>query len=392
MKDIILGVGCYDDRSNSKYWVLTEEQDNNNWRVIKLSEQPIEIRENENQEILVFDEYLFTVKPYYHELADRIGKNSKVCGFDCGKYNKELYGPCTSKFKKISSAGIVAGALILPALPFVAMQNISEGKGVNLISYEIDDIKIRRVVSKVKPHIDNYLAQKKLAEEYLSKKVEVRPIIKDHSGFYKENSGWDNLFKVVKNVNGFSDSANIAKFEYDLKFITKSNKLWNTSISQNQYSLTYKEEGYVLNPVIEIHNRHFDTYHVDKEFKNDDIFFKINKIIATSYYKDDKISFDYQIINNSNSYIYIKTISFYINGRVLTKNDINEKLPPEIYENKHIDFIDHIAYDYLSVDITKDEASSKDLKIAVAISYILNDKEKSLYEKVEDKIIEFITF
>lgn len=86
------------DKLDEGYYVLIEEADDE-WRVKKISDEPIARRLNERQEIIFFSKDMDYVQPYFEKIEYY---NKEVGTFECTPFfddekNESAYTPCNSK-------------------------------------------------------------------------------------------------------------------------------------------------------------------------------------------------------------------------------------------------------------------------------------------------------
>lgn len=91
-------------KSQSGFYFVLIENNDDVWKIIDIKETPIERRAKKNQEILKVDESYGEVNPYFANMAAE--HSSKI--YTCNKiYDANIYSPCTSALVKAKDKGML---------------------------------------------------------------------------------------------------------------------------------------------------------------------------------------------------------------------------------------------------------------------------------------------
>lgn len=375
----------YPSRGNyyTGFYSLLQKVDGK-WTVVELSGSPIN-RTNSYQEVVYFN----------------FDKNYFSPVFNSGVYFRDQKYPdiikgyrCRVRPIKGDVEGVYRDGGAYPFTPCESrfmgnIGDINRSLDGKLFSAAIIESKLYEQIKKrMNINIGNYdedVKNKTLASEF-EKNVKVTTKIINKSGFsVPENIVQES--KVVKYGSSYplklSDVRCEVSFSVDNKFQLENERpLW----------LDYNSSGYNIVHELIVKRVLFDEIKPNVVLKNGDIAIEIDKIVA----RGGDIQVSSIIKNNTNKYVKVETVSFYVNGVILSLKYENLKLPPYSVEgingtfenSKNSKFMP--AYKSIANYFSREEANSIFLKIGASVEYSVEEKGKTLYEETEQSYLSML--
>ena len=266
------------------------------------------------------------------------------------------------------------------------------------------------ITEKLK-QFDPYVEQQ--TQSYIKKEPQYTIVINDKSGLYDKSIDFNSAVKYNYNT---LDKANYVLPAYQLKdsssfFSTEKNKfevslgsiekeLHKKVQEQNKYVSMYYAEPYSEKYVYKIHEvkkAYFGKkakINIDIETANIKLNYpilKINdKVLSVDNGKENTAKFQ----NDSNDFVSIKSISYYLNRDILTDTDFDKNSILEIAPEAYIEFTKEGAeekfYEALNYEnITAKALKNKKINYGIAVKYVNSSsgKVKTLYKKINSNAL-----
>jgi len=227
---------------------------------------------------------------------------------------------------------------------------------------------------KLNAHVEGCSKTKKILNAYINKKVIVKPIVKDKTGFYTGK----NIFSVTKDYT-LNHQCDLRKAVITIKTSINDDS-YRASPGTTENTIRFNNKVQYVKPEFTLYGKKFDPGFKNPVTKNDKyLHVKIERVRKDKY---SDLYIDFNLSNISKSYLNINKISFYANGTIIT-NSLSRtiSLPPNA-EHKYVMKINDQNITSLFRDnITKKEAMQMKLRLGFSILYSINSKSKTLYAK-----------
>ena len=290
------------------YFALIEEKSPDNWIVKAITDNNNLTRDNLNQEIIYFSEYLSSIRLYYScgtgDTCDIVANGSDSGHFTCrDQFQKQsiAYSPCSSKFS-------------IKHTHFLGE------------TYTIDVSKLADVVKRLNlvEKIREFKANKENVQgecRTFKNRIKISPEIIDLTGTVKKPDIVDIEIKEG------CDTSNLGDSTYHVA-LSARDKYSEVEINPATYDVKYNTEGYVLRPKMTVLKKTFFGVAPNKAYESRDVTVTLRKVKMASLYTND-IEFVLDFINKSDSAISIDEISLHINDLVFTPKISPIELPPK---------------------------------------------------------------
>ncbi len=317
------------------------------------------------------------VQPYYYvNYYDNANK-----WFNCmGMRPPYELSPCNSNFTRSRD--------IFPAFRIVDNNKIAQVvKQTGLLSKVNEYVAVQMVAEaesqKLRRVAEERCQKLQMAAEEFKTKIIIEPQISDRSGFFKTGepvvSVWTTI--VQHTLDCPMDLKNV---EYSVSIQKFPTSDWDLEIDPSTYNLKYNNDGYYLKPSVTI---------LSKKFSN----------IYPKYTNEDKslrIDFDgteVWLVNKTNNYLQVKSISVYYNGKIsdLKLGESALELPPQSTKKEPI-LIDTLASDEVKAQalyqITKDSVMNRNILFGFAIKYMVVEQniDKTLFNQKKYNLYDVI--
>jgi hypothetical protein len=356
-----------------KFYALIEKKQT--WKVVEISANRL-FPQNENQEVLGFNDSLTAVMPVYTSYARSHSEKGVVwaaCREDDDRIQNR-YHPCNSEFYELDMAGSAITSAFM--LPLQVMLLGSKGIGSkNVRSNEdavVEACRESRLIEKI-----NAFANQADATENALAAVRITPDFQDRTGLFKGK--WDQLVypeMVAAGQDARSDDMGTISLK-DVK-----NCRYDIEVSPRSFAIAPDTRS--VRPVITVLAYHPKRWHINRTFANADIALDVKKVSAGESW----VRFAYDIRNVSNDSVNVLSKRFYIDDDV-ANHDFPIQLAPQTRSEEDSLCRQSNMQSVINapVDITNKD---RRFRIAVAINYTVNGQQKTMfaeqYLRLEDMI------
>jgi hypothetical protein len=265
--------------------------------------------------------------------------------------DSSVYTPCNSLFTKFMQTAFfgIAGDTIY------RLDHAS-------IKQAIDSAGVRKIVDSC---INKYADQ---IEDFKSK-VTITPVVVDETGIYRKTPD----LRLTIKPNGFTDcfTQNLGSVEFSVSAAPQDAN-FDIKLEQSKFTVKYNPAGYNFTPAMRVLDRYFKEYNVNHVFSDKNINVKVKKI------SQDIVEYD--LSNLTDKFIKIDTISFYLNGKIITTTGLDKELPPESssVDTQKVAVTGGAFKDSFERKLNNTNAH-KEVSIGVAVKYSVEGISKNLY-------------
>ncbi|MES9990235.1 MAG: hypothetical protein ABW077_20240 [Candidatus Thiodiazotropha endolucinida] len=348
------------------YYALVERDGESQWRVVEIDNKPLK-RRGLTTELIAIDLKEKRIWPAYTSSHVSVAGVTFVCmkgGHMSDEHKLGSYNGCNSNLIKARwTLERTWGEKVVVELDEKKIASLLET--TNLIR-EVQDCELTRSDDK----------------KYLGK-IQVVPQVIDKSGFY----GGEELINVERHISGKRIDCPIKGNTHYTVNITRKPKIpYEISILPRKYSeLTFEAENLELRPKITVRRKKFSSLNISELLDSSELSFFINTL---GYTKDTPyVSFD--ILNKTNSYMSIRSLSIHIGEDVFTKSFQGREVvvPPRSRSSRSLR-LPIEAFDYVPVKLSRDEAERRILSIGVSAFYDVGGVQKTFFQKDEIKYLQ----
>jgi len=225
---------------------------------------------------------------------------------------------------------------------------------------------------KLNTHVEACTKTKKILNTYINKKVIVKPIVKDKTGFYTGK----NIFSVTKDYT-LDQQCSLEKTIIKIK-TSINDDTYKSSPASIENEIAFNNKVQYVKPKFTLYGKKFDPGFKNPVAKSDKHLSTRIERIRKGEHSD--LYIDFKLSNISQSYLNINKISFYANDTIITNNlSRTISLPPNAEHKYSMKTNDRDITSLFRDNITKKEAMRMKLRLGFSILYSVNNKSKTLY-------------
>ncbi|MEW7996250.1 MAG: hypothetical protein G8D81_19800 [gamma proteobacterium symbiont of Clathrolucina costata] len=339
------------------YYALLERDGESQWRVVEIDNKPLK-RRGLTTEIIAVDLKERRVWPAYTSSHVSVGGMTFVCmkgGHMSDEHKLGSYNGCNSNLIKARwTLERTWGEKVVVEPDEEKIASLLEA--TNLIR-EVQDCELTR------NHDKKYLGM-----------IQVVPQVIDKSGFY----GGEELINVERYISGKKIDCPVkGKTHFTVNIRRKPKIPYEISIVPRKYpELSFEAERLELRPKITVRRKKFNSLNISELLDSSELGFFINTL---GYTKDTPyVSFD--ILNKTNSYMSIRSLSIHIGKDVFTQSFQGREIvvPPGSRSSRSLR-LPIEAFNYVPVKLSRDEAERRILSIGISALYDTGSGQKTFF-------------
>lgn len=343
------------------YYALVESDGESQWRVVEIDNEPLK-RRGLTTELIALDLKQKRIWPAYTSSHVSVGGSTFVCmkgGHMSDEHKLGSYNGCNSNLIK-------------------ARWTLERTWGEKVV-VEPDEEKIASLLetTNLVREVQDCDLTRKDDKKYLGM-IRIVPQVIDKSGFYRG----EELINVERYIPGNRIDCPVkGKTHFTVNIRRKPKIPYEISIVPRKYSeLSFEADNLELRPKITVRRKKFYSLNISELLDSSELGFIINTL---GYTKDTPyVSFD--ILNKTNSYMSIRSLSIHIGEDVFTQSFKGREVvvPPESRSSRSLR-LPIEAFDYVPVKLSRDEAERRILSIGVSALYDTGSGQKTFFRKDE---------